>query len=258
MSDPKQLNTPKGAYTVFFIYYDVMKRFGFDLKGKTVLNIGAGNLIGLDVLFLFFGAKQVISVDLNPGNYRYPEISDQLFFFEAMWEILKENRIERSLLPWDDIIHTTQQGTFYNTDRLIRLSPGDASYLPLKDGCVDFTLSNAVLEHIRNPEKAIEEIARTLAKAGHTMHRVDLRDHADFSRPYEFLKPGKPINGCNLWRTFEFEAAFKKEKLDILDFEVFDTDIVTAEERSTFRLKFSNLPLKELEKLRFMVYARKT
>ncbi len=258
MSDRKQLNTPKGAYTVFFIYYDVMKRFGFDLKGKTVLNIGAGDLIGLDVLFLFFGAKQVISVDLNPGNYRYPEMSEQLFFFKTLWEILKENRIKGSRLPWDDIIHTKQQGTFYNTDRLIRLSPGDASDLPLKDGCVDFTLSNAVLEHIRNPEKAIKEIARTLAKAGHTMHRVDLRDHTDFSRPYEFLKSGKPMKGCNLWRAFEFETAFKKEKLDILDFEVFDTGIVTSEERSDFRPKFADLPLTELEKLRFMVYARKT
>ena len=253
----KLLNTPKGAYTVFSIYYDAMKRFGFDLRGKTILNIGAGDLVGLDALFLLFGAKRIISLDLRSGNYRYPELSHQVSHYAALWNLLIEKGGTDNPKPWDGIIHKTEKGIFYNTHRLIRITPADASRLPIKDGCIDFTFSNAVLEHVADPEKTIHEIARTLSPGGHTMHRVDLRDHADFSKPYEFLKPGRPSGGCNLWRAYQFETAFQSVLPKMMEFNVFDRGTLSSEEQRSLQPQFAGLSRSELEKLRFMIYAQK-
>ncbi|MBN1102081.1 MAG: class I SAM-dependent methyltransferase, partial [Deltaproteobacteria bacterium] len=134
----------------------------------------------------------------------------------------------------------------------------DAARLPLREGTVDFAFSNAVLEHVEDPEGAIVEITRTLSPGGHTMHRVDLRDHRNFSRPLDFLKPSEDKGGCNLWRASRFRDAFRRPSLRITDFEVFDFCEVTAAERNSFAPPFSSLSCKELGKLRFMVYAEKT
>lgn len=249
------LNTPAGAFKVFSIYFDQMKRHRFPIAGKTILNIGSGDLIGVDALLLLFGANRVISIDLNPGNYCYPHLFDQISFYETLWKILEKEAHISSSPPWSDILFSKNGRTFYNTDRLIRLCPTDVGHLPVKDCCIDFSFSNAVLEHVENPESTIKEIARTLTPGGHTMHRVDLRDHRDFSKPLEFLKPNKPSGGCNLWRSRQFKSAFERNGLKLADFTVFDACSVTEKERESFQPPFNLIPCNELSRLRFMVYA---
>lgn len=39
---------------------------------------------------------------------------------------------------------------------------GDCLALPLRDNCVDLVLSQAVLEHVREPQRAIDEVLRIL------------------------------------------------------------------------------------------------
>ena len=116
---------------------------------------------------------------------------------------------------------------------------------------------NAVFEHIEDPEGAIRDISRTLTPGGHTMHRVDLRDHRDFSKPLDFLKPDAPRNGCNLWRSHQYRQVFNQLPLQILNFDVFDTKTITTAECRSLAPEFSCLPHVELSKLRFMIYARK-
>jgi len=43
---------------------------------------------------------------------------------------------------------------------------GDAHELPFKDGEFDVVLANEVLEHLQNPQKAIDEMYRVLRKGG--------------------------------------------------------------------------------------------
>ncbi|MEW6667482.1 MAG: class I SAM-dependent methyltransferase [Thermodesulfobacteriota bacterium] len=254
---PKRLNTPEGALKVFAIYFDEMRTHSFEPAGKTVLNIGAGDLIGLDVLFLLFGARRVVSVDLNPGRYLYPHLGDQRLFFEELASLIPSMGYGPLVRPWDDIIERRNGRPLYNRERLARVTPCDAASLPLREGCVDFAFSNAVLEHVGDPEGVIREVARTLSPGGHTMHRVDLRDHRDFSRPLEFLKSGESNEGCNLWRACRFERAFRGQ-LEVQDFVVFDSCRVTDAQRDSFGAPFRSLSCEELGKLRFMVYATKS
>jgi SAM-dependent methyltransferase len=255
MSHPAQpLNTPEGALKVFTIYHQEMEKKGFDLSGKAVLNIGAGDLIGLDVLFLLFGAARVISLDLNPGNYRYPDLDGQTSFFDSLALLV---RSECGLGPdrWEGILERKDGRTFYNRRRLHRITPCDAASIPLRDASIDFAFSNAVFEHIQDPGRAVREIARVLKPGGHTMHRVDLRDHKDFSKSLEFLKPGAPAGGCNLWRASRFEQAFSSPPLRLREFLVFDSCLVSEAEKASFAHPFLKMSCAELGKLRFMVYA---
>lgn len=60
-------------------------------------------------------------------------------------------------------------------------------YLGAPDDAYDFVISNAVLEHLFDHKKGIEELARVTAPGGWHFHQVDYRDHRDFARPLELL-----------------------------------------------------------------------
>ncbi|GAH95169.1 unnamed protein product, partial [marine sediment metagenome] len=53
----------------------------------------------------------------------------------------------------------------------------DTANLPFADNSIDCVFSNAVLEHIHNPQKVICEIARVTKRIGIGIHEVDFRDH---------------------------------------------------------------------------------
>jgi uncharacterized protein YbaR (Trm112 family)/SAM-dependent methyltransferase len=44
---------------------------------------------------------------------------------------------------------------------------GDAHHLPFKAGCIDFAFGGAVMEHLANPPRAIEELHRVLRPGGY-------------------------------------------------------------------------------------------
>lgn len=250
------LNTPQGALKVFEIYHRQMLAHGFDLADAVVLNIGAGNLVGLDALFLLFGAARVISADLSQGRYDYPDASHQKGVYEVLGELSRAYDLAGPG-SWDEVLITRNGRLFYDTKRLIRLVPADAAFLPLRDQCIDFCFSNAVLEHVAQPRQTVNEIARVLKSGGHTMHRVDLRDHADFNRPLDFLKTEQPDGVCNKWRACHFQEAFGLTGLELAEFSVFDICRVSPAQRSNLAPRFAALSENELGKLRFMVYAKK-
>jgi hypothetical protein len=51
----------------------------------------------------------------------------------------------------------------------------------------DVVLSNAVFEHVVDPQTACRRLFRATLPGGYHFHQIDLRDHRDFSRPLEHL-----------------------------------------------------------------------
>src|SRR5262249_15149881 len=51
----------------------------------------------------------------------------------------------------------------------------------------DITCSQAVLEHVGNPELALDNLYLATRPGGMGVHVIDLRDHRDFAAPLEFL-----------------------------------------------------------------------
>jgi len=104
--------------------------------------------------------------------------------------------------------------------------------LPFSDNSIDYLYSNAVLEHVIDPEQTLKEIYRVLKKGGITAHQVDLRDHRDFTKPLEFLtysqeewnrelaeiKKGSPSNHMNRWHFNDWKAGLMKVGFEIEEF----------------------------------------
>jgi SAM-dependent methyltransferase len=53
----------------------------------------------------------------------------------------------------------------------------DGVHIPLPTSSVDLVLSNAVLEHVRQPRELVFEMHRVLKPGGVAVHVIDLRDH---------------------------------------------------------------------------------
>ena len=65
-------------------------------------------------------------------------------------------------------------------------------------GYFDALVSNAVLERIKNANKAFTELFRVTSSGGVGLHQVDYRDHRDFARPLEhlLLDPNRSHERC--------------------------------------------------------------
>jgi SAM-dependent methyltransferase len=55
------------------------------------------------------------------------------------------------------------------------------------DQSIDIVLSYDVLEHLYDLNSAFSQMARITKPGGFGLHKVDFRDHRDFSRPLEYL-----------------------------------------------------------------------
>ncbi len=59
--------------------------------------------------------------------------------------------------------------------------------LPEQADSVDFLFSNSVLEHVMNPERVYQAMAKFLRPGGVSYHVIDLRDHLHWFDPLRFL-----------------------------------------------------------------------
>ena len=85
--------------------------------------------------------------------------------------------------------------------------------------------SQAVLEHLENPEKAFAAMARIMAPGGYGFHQVDFRDHHDFTNPLEFLLEADAAfeesltyrySRGNRWRLHEYVALFERSGFEVV------------------------------------------
>jgi len=144
----------------------ILRKIGLkteDLSRKIVLEIGPGNSLGLAALMCKLGAQKVYAIDVS------------------------------NFVNW-----TLTKGVF----KKLKVDPRNVTYIsnapveniPLPSSSVDIVYSFAVLEHVRDPQKAIAEIYRVLRNRGKTIHFIDLKDHI-WKEPLGFLK----IPPC-LWK----------------------------------------------------------
>lgn len=162
---------------------------GFDVRGKTVLEVGTGRMLDLPTGMWLCGAERVITVDLNP--YLSPQLMAEgrslirrdpdrvVKIFDGKNDSLFQNRL--------DIL----TGTSVSDDEILRamnvdyMAPADAANLPLAAGTVDLHVSHTVLEHI--PAGVLSaillEARRVLRPGGLLVHNIDPSDHFSHDDP---------------------------------------------------------------------------
>ncbi len=163
----KEEVSPKTSDYDLAIYHsrsDLLNKHGFEIKNKTIMDIGCGNNCLHAFEFLSSGAKEVILCEILADNCLTAEIiksriphRDKEYF----------DRFSANLKIIDDSIENIKS---------------------LPDSSVDIIISTALLEHVCDLDKAFSEMRRILKKDGCMVHSIDLRDHFFFNYPLHFLR----------------------------------------------------------------------
>lgn len=160
------------------VYLDRMGWMPAEISGKTILILGPGNDLFSALILAGYGAK-IILVEKYPVAWN-PNIQPELFRRLAIYA--RTQFAGADLGPLERFM-TAQS---YDIPDWQFLTCGLEEVTQVADNSVDVSLSNAVFEHLYNPQQAIEQLYRITKPQGVGHHQIDLRWHRDFSRPLEY------------------------------------------------------------------------
>jgi SAM-dependent methyltransferase len=203
------------------------QRLGLRLEGKNLLEIGAGQQM---LRLKYFSAKShatavdydVVTQGLDPAAY---------------WKVLRRNGAKRFVKTalrkmagidrayWREL-EKYAGPKVYEKQRIVQ---GDAHALPWPEASFDFVYSFSVFEHLQDPAKCLQEVARVLKPGGgfcisthmytsesgahdprtFTSHRSGLAYWAHLRPAHQ--KEVKPNAYCNQWRLSQWEEVFRKQ-----------------------------------------------
>ena len=171
----------------FTIFEQMATRSGgsLDIEGKFILEIGPGNSLAIALLFLAHGARKVSLIDRF--QHLFWDSRDIDFHKHILKKIAKSKAPCASSAINSISFDNNANSVNFDNDR-IEYQQCDATRLPFASKSIDLVFSNAVLEHIHNPQKVICEIARVTKRNGIGIHEVDFRDHFFKQEPLRLLK----------------------------------------------------------------------
>jgi SAM-dependent methyltransferase len=150
------------------------------IKDKSVLELGPGLNLGTALILRSWGAREVSVADRFLVRFQ-PMYHPRLY--RRISALLRDEEDWIDTEPLDRCAAANQHLTKYVTPIEVPLEKlGDVT-----GARFDFTLSNAVLEHVYHPRLAIRNLAQVSRPGSVGLHQVDCRDHRDFSRPLEYL-----------------------------------------------------------------------
>jgi ubiquinone/menaquinone biosynthesis C-methylase UbiE len=166
-ADP--VNYVKSAISVYSFMAERVKLHTGGFKGKVVLEIGSGFQLphgGLNlVLALREGAEQCFGIDIThpcdvcarPDRVEFWKTAVEYLGMIAPGGLKNDGRVRFSSTDvlWFD--------NFYSTITLLQMS---ASKMYFKNDMFDLIISNAVMEHVKNPKNVLSEIYRVLDWGG--------------------------------------------------------------------------------------------
>jgi hypothetical protein len=159
-----------------------------DLAGKSVLELGPGDNLGVALRFLACGARRVVAVD------RFKTIRNEAQhaqIYRALVQSLDEEARRRleGVIDW-------RGGVRFDDSRL-RWLEGlaiEGAAQALEPASFDLIVSRAVLEHVAHLYAAFAAMDSLLASGGLMLHEIDFRDHGMFTdggqHPLTFLTVG--------------------------------------------------------------------
>jgi len=142
--------------------------------GKTILEIGAGPLLGWSLAGVSLGAKKYYILD--------PAMD--IATVSSMGEYFVQHRryVQATFGQIDSLQNLI-------SDRKIEIVNGRAEDTGLQDSSIDIVVSNSVLEHIQPFGQFVSEMRRVIRNDGLQYHFVDLKDHAGGNDPFLHMYP---------------------------------------------------------------------
>jgi SAM-dependent methyltransferase len=134
--------------------FDFMRDSAPDIAGRTIVEIGPGDAIGLAPLFISAGASRYVAVDRFLGDIWGPQAAVLYDEIEKLWGPFRANWREQVGL----VSHSIEQG---------------AEAIPKADLIVSFD----VVEHLIDVRRAVRNMSAVLKPDGRMVHRVDYGPH---------------------------------------------------------------------------------
>lgn len=230
------------------------------LRGQCLLEYGPGDVPGVALLMLAYGADKVICVDRFPLAQSTPK---QIEVLEQLVEGLVGEAKQRVATCFY-VAGDPRSGL--RRDRLeYVIKPSGLSGLR---EAVDCIYSRAVLEHVNDLEATFKDIAKALKPGGITIHQVDLKSHGlhrenslDFltwpTWLWDLMYSGKGVP--NRWRIDCYRRAIDTSglKLQLLEPTLRAQPEDIAEVRPYLARAFKELPDEDLSWLGFWLVAHK-
>jgi Methyltransferase domain len=160
-----------------------LRRLGFSLENKRVMEVGSGRRLDMPIGFFLLGAASVVTFDLH----RYQKDSLVMATLREMAtrkdEIISLFEPLTGKAPVAERLSAIQ--TARSTAELLDIAridyraPADASTTGLPSGSIDLQFSYTVFEHIPYGTllAILRECSRLLSPAGLACHHIDLSDH---------------------------------------------------------------------------------
>lgn len=152
------------------------------LQDKVVLEYGPGDIPGVALLLVAYGARKVYCVD------RFPLVSiasKNLGVIHQLAGMLGETERQRFNQCFKNPQALEEGFNSEYIEYLVR--PNGLSGL---QGKVDIVLSRAVLEHVNDLDATFDDMVRAMKPDALAVHQVDLRSHGlHVSNPLDFLSP---------------------------------------------------------------------
>lgn len=184
------------------------------LQGRTVLEYGPGDTLGVALLMYAHGASSVQCVDRFPLK-RATDANLQAY--RELMDLLEPDQRERAARAF--VEPGRPESGF---------APGAIGYSVTRDGLIDspraydLVISRAVLEHVDRLDLTIADMAQALRPDGIAIHKVDLKSHGmDRYHAFDFLTWPEPAyrlmnshkGNPNRWRVDRYRELVERNGL---------------------------------------------
>lgn len=156
-----------------------------EISGKTVLELGPGDNVGVLLQFLAHGAARAWACD---KFYSEHDLEHEKNIYLALRKEFSGKEVQR----FDEAVDLSGPLRF-NPERLsyaYGVGAQDADTL-VPPGSIQILVSRGVLQEVYDIDRAFAGIDRLMARGGIMLHKIDLRDYGMFSsvgfHPREFL-----------------------------------------------------------------------
>ena len=237
----RQVQPPSDHHNVPFNPVNYSKRNPAEIQTDVEFSIRSARLISGFMRDRGIEPNRAHFLELGPGtHFGAPLILASMGVqvtladrFLARWQEQYHPALYRELhRAWDGpkrAIEAVLDANGYPDGVLNLLEEPGESLVSLPAESVDFTYSNAVLEHVVEMRRVAQELSRIMRRGATGAHQVDMRYHADFTQPLEHLVMSDDeyaqetaVHGFergNRLRPSEFIALFESCGLQVTEFD---------------------------------------
>lgn len=162
-----------------------------NLEGKSLLELGCGDNVGLALRFIAAGAERAVCVDKFHSKRDEKQQRQIYLALRKSLTAEQQRRFDNAISLERGIqLHPQKLQMLYGTSlREVAAGLDSPDHSPPKR--FDFVISRAVLEEVWDIDSAFREMDQVLAPRGHALHKIDLSDYGIFSgagmNPLTFL-----------------------------------------------------------------------